>query len=104
MKIYEYVGDGLGIPGLPHVVSEEQSKVYKADYDRAVSALRAEVNADVKAGHRVRPTPERLQLQIDRNNGAHPWRSLQGALENKSYREKTVNAPKAQESAKTKEA
>ena len=97
MKIYEFVGDGLGIPGLPHVVSAEQSRVYKADYDRAVSALKARVSADVKAGRYEKLTAERLQLRIDRNLGAHPWRSLQGALENKSYREKTANSPKNKE-------
>lgn len=26
MKIYEYVGDGMGVPGLPHVITDEQAK------------------------------------------------------------------------------
>lgn len=26
MKIYKYVGDGVGVPGLPHQISEDEAK------------------------------------------------------------------------------
>ncbi len=26
MKIYKYVGDGLGVPGLPHQITEDEAK------------------------------------------------------------------------------
>lgn len=38
MKIYKYIGDGAGIPGLPHAIPEEEAAAYGDQFKSALDA------------------------------------------------------------------
>lgn len=42
MKIYKFVGDGLGVPGLPHTIKQSEGDRWMKDFERALRTEKAE--------------------------------------------------------------
>lgn len=58
MKIYKYIGDGAGIPGLPHAIPEDEAAEYGAVFQSALEAGAYKLESSAGAGA-SRPEPER---------------------------------------------
>lgn len=54
MKTFIYIGDGAGVPGLPHVIAEEEAALFNSEQAQALkdalaSGAYAEVSPVVKS-------------------------------------------------------
>ena len=47
MKIYKFVGNGLGVPGIPHEISKTEGDQMMKDFERALKKEMAEKKTDV---------------------------------------------------------
>lgn len=46
MKIYKFVGNGLGVGGLPHMIKQTEGDRMIKDFERALKAEKAEKGTD----------------------------------------------------------
>jgi len=88
--MYKYKGDGLGIPGLPHEITEEQAHEYKRDYLAATKRL----NREEKLSKR----------KADIRLSAYPHVQLQAALQSGAYKKEGKARVKPSKTKKAKEA
>jgi len=87
--MYKYKGDGLGIPGLPHEITEKQAQEYKRSYERAAQKLKQDgLNK------------ERIVVRLF----AHPHVQLKAALQSGAYKKEGKARVKPSKTKKAKEA
>ncbi len=79
MKIYKYVGDGLGVPGLAHEVPQGIADQLIEDYENELKQCEREAKKARKKGQ-----------PYDYNLEGMPGAILKAALENKSYKQATT--------------
>lgn len=46
MKIYKFVGNGLGVPGLPHTIRKSEGDEWMKESDRAIKVEKAAKKTD----------------------------------------------------------
>lgn len=80
---YKYFGEGQGIPGLPHQISEEQRKQWKADYEKSLAAYKARMK-DVLAEF----SKDRAALHLEVKFASHPHKQFEAALSSGLYKKK----------------
>ena len=95
MKIYKFVGAGLGVPGLPHTIKQSEGDRWMKEFERALTKERAylakiyEVNPDDLEG------PFQAQQM--------PGAILKGALANKNYKALSTSKGKGTSEKPTEE-
>ena len=82
---YEFVGQGQGIPGLPHQITAEKAALYEREHKEAEKRFRDDIRANLKESGKDWGEAE----DIDLANALvlYPWTQLQAALENGNYQE-----------------
>ena len=78
MKIYKFVGSGVGIPGLAHVIPRDIGDQQIEDYE-------SELKREEKKQRKAEKAGETYSFYLD----GHPGCILKAALENKSYKKAT---------------
>lgn len=92
---YKYKGDGLGIPGLPHEISDKQAKAWEADYKADVARYKADMKdvlADLDKG--------RVAIHLEVKFASHPHKQLEAALLNGVYKKEGPTRAKPSKSKK----
>jgi len=87
--MYKYKGDGLGIPGLPHEITEEQAQMYRRDYEYLTKVLKQD-GLD--------------KQQITTRISAHAHVQLRAALQSGAYKKEGKARVKPSKTKKAKEA
>lgn len=77
---YKFVGDGLGVAGLPHEISAEEAESYEAEYKAAAAEIKSRQKADGQG---------KAEDEMDLKNAlsSYPWSLLQAGLKNGNYEE-----------------
>ena len=87
MKTYKFVGDGLGVPGLPRTIRQSEGDRWIKDFERALREEKAYIAKIYK-------------LEVDELDGPFkaqqmPGAILKGALANGNYKALSTKKEKA---------